>query len=259
MNRPKPPRRLARRWADEQHGGADPREPGPPSDRQSGETRLRSEASMGCDFNTDLLLEFAVGEIAQAERAEVEAHVNGCVACRAEVRLHRSLARDLKELPAPSFPSDLEEVLVRAAIQTRRSMPRPTSRVSPARPAVAWLPVLCGAAGLAIVGVLILLLLPGRMLSPGSVDEMVYGGAGRGTNVMGDALMLLRNLRQGWEFVLRVLGWLSPITRALGAVFEAVGAGRWLMVLATTTVAVWAVRRLTRSRKQQPQAKVHGV
>jgi len=97
------------------------------------------------------------------------------------------------------------------------------------------------------------------MLSPGSVDEMVYGGAGRGTNVMGDALMLLRNLRQGWEFVLRVLGWLSPISRALGAVFEAVGAARWLMGLATTAVAVMAVRRLTRSRRQQPPAKVHGV
>ncbi|MBK8231621.1 MAG: hypothetical protein IT349_16090 [Candidatus Eisenbacteria bacterium] len=214
---------------------------------------------IGCDFNTDLLLEFAVGEIAQPERSEVEAHINGCAICRAEVRLHRSLARDLKDLPAPAFPSDLEEVLVRAAIQTRRSMPRSASRVRASRPTVAWLPVLCGAAGLAIVGVLILLLLPGRMLSPGSVDEMVYGGAGRGTNVMGDALMLLRNLRQGWEFVLRVLGWLSPISRALGAVFEAVGAARWLMGLATTAVAVLAVRRLTRSRRQQPQAKVHGV
>ena len=214
---------------------------------------------MNCKLNAALILEYAVGEPSLEERQEVEVHLASCAECRAEVRFHRSLSRDLKDLPQPAFPPELEEVLVRAAIQTRRSLPKSTVAArSEADGRSRWLPILCGAAGLAIVGLLVLLLLPGRVFSPGSVDEMVYGGSGRTTNVMSDAFMLIRNLRQGWELLAQFLSWCSPVARALGSALEAVGAARWSALVGTVVAAVLVLRRFTRKR-DVGHAKARGL
>lgn len=204
---------------------------------------------MNCGFQSDLLLEYATGEPSLAERQEVEVHLASCAECRSEVRFHRSLIADLTELPRPNFPPELEEVLVRAAVQSRRSLgPSSVGARVPRRTRVSWLPVLCGAAGLAIVGILILLLFPGRMFSPGTMDEMAYGGGGRGPGVMSDALMLIRNLRQGWSLLAQFLSWCSPVASAAVSALQAVGAMRWAALGASLFAALFVLRRVTRRR-----------
>jgi anti-sigma factor RsiW len=87
---------------------------------------------MNCLFDKDLLQEYAIGEIMEADRATVEGHLTVCAVCRLEVADLRRLARDLSSIPEPAFPVDLEEVLVRAAFQAARAQ-QPV-RVTSVRP-----------------------------------------------------------------------------------------------------------------------------
>lgn len=199
-----------------------------------------------CDTSPQLLLEFALGDLDAAQTAEMKAHLAGCAACRLEVRSHRTLAEDLRSLPVPEPPADLEEILVRAAIQTRRSMGVRAPRWSASRPRFTWTPILCGATGLAIVAVLCLLLLPGRVLSPSSMGEVVYGTGTRNVNALGDPMKLLSNVRQGWEMVTRFATWIAPLSKALGAALGAVGPMRWTLVVSALFGASFMLWRLTR-------------
>lgn len=210
-----------------------------------------NESRRHCGFSPDALLEYAIGENTPQASDEVASHLVHCVTCRAEIAFHRSLAADLRTLSAPEPPADLEEVLVRAAIQARRSL-GPGGRRNPGavRRGISWTPILCGAVGLAVVAVFVLFLLPGRMLSPESLDDGGFG-RGRGTNVFGDTIQLLQNLRQGWEMVSRFLTWISPVSEALGAALAAVGVFGWSFLGVSFVGAALLLRRLTRSGQKK--------
>jgi anti-sigma factor RsiW len=47
----------------------------------------------------DLLPWYANGRLDPSERARVEAHLHGCAACQAELRLQRQLESEIKRLP----------------------------------------------------------------------------------------------------------------------------------------------------------------
>jgi len=71
---------------------------------------------MNCAESQDLLLDFAYGELEPARAAEVEAHVAGCAACRAEkaqLDQARKMVAPLRELEEPSEKFD--EPILRAA------------------------------------------------------------------------------------------------------------------------------------------------
>jgi anti-sigma factor RsiW len=58
------------------------------------------------------------------ERAELEAHLAGCAACRAQAAAERSLRERLRGLPAPEPPGDLEWRVRRVLKRERRSWAR---------------------------------------------------------------------------------------------------------------------------------------
>ena len=63
----------------------------------------------------DNLLEYAIGALDPAGRAEVEAHLTGCPQCRAEVAAWRALG-ELGPDPAPPGPELVHRVLLRSAL-----------------------------------------------------------------------------------------------------------------------------------------------
>jgi Putative zinc-finger len=71
---------------------------------------------MNCAESHDLLLDLAYGELPPARAAEVETHVAGCAACRAEKKSldeARRIASPLRELEEPS--AEFDEPIMRAA------------------------------------------------------------------------------------------------------------------------------------------------
>ncbi len=197
------------------------------------------------------LIEFALGEGADDERRATAAHVSSCSKCAADVAFHRLLAMDLRALPPPPVPADLEDVLVRAGIQARRDVVAAQRGAAPAR-RLDWIGVACALAGCAIVVVLVLLLAPGGPFSSGSVEDVVYGQAGRGTTLLNDALQFANNVRQAFGLVRDLLEWLAPVGRASQAALQAVGALRWTILAGSVGAALFVLWRLTRSDRRGP-------
>lgn len=200
-----------------------------------------------CTCDRSLLLEFALGELEPQQQLRVAAQVRDCPSCAAEVRTHERLTADLRRLPAPVFPIQLEEVLIRSAVQARRGL---AGRKATSHKEFAWTPVLCATAGLAIVAVLVLILRPTNLVGPGSsMDEVVYGGAGRGATAFQDLVQLYANIRQGWEFLVEFLGRLAPVWRAMRALLGAVGAGRIAMAGLSVLLVVVLLWRWGRPKR----------
>jgi hypothetical protein len=200
-----------------------------------------------CTCDRSLLLEFALGELEPQQRVRIAAQVRDCPACAAEVRAHERLAGDLRLLPVPAFPAQLEEVLVRSAVQARRGL---AGRQTAAGKEFAWTPVLCAAAGLAIVAVLVLILRPTNLVGPGSsMDEVVYGGAGRGATAFQDLVRLYDNIRQGWEILVDFLGKLAPVWRAVRVLLGAVGTARIAMAGTSVLLVVVLLWRWGRPKR----------
>jgi predicted anti-sigma-YlaC factor YlaD len=165
---------------------------------------------MNCLFDKDLLQEYAIGEIIEADRGSVEGHLATCAVCRLEVADLRRLARDLSLVPEPVFPADLEEVLVRAAIQAGRSQ-QPV-RVSPMRSSGlrrSWTLVLAGAVGLALAGFVVVSLWPSKLAVPGTG----IGGA-HGLGLADSLLGWVETLRSFWAATTEFLGRLAPLRKA---------------------------------------------
>ncbi|MCA9727200.1 MAG: hypothetical protein R3E12_16640 [Candidatus Eisenbacteria bacterium] len=205
-----------------------------------------------CACDQSLLLEFALGDLEPSQRSRVEAQVRQCPACASEVRRYRELIGDLGALPIAPFPIQLEEVLVRSAIQARRGM---AGRKTAPRREFSWTPVLCAAAGLAIVAVLVLILRPGNLVGPGSsVDEVVYGGVGRGATAFQDLVELYANIQQGWRILVEFLTKLAPVWRALRAALAAVGAVRIGLAAVSVLAVVALLWRLGRPKRKMGHA-----
>jgi anti-sigma factor RsiW len=99
--------------------------------------------SMGCDGPR--VTAYVDGALPPEARAEVEAHLASCPACREQEAFERGLRERMRALPAPEMPPGLED-RVRRRVR-RRPVPR----------AVRWLPV---------AAVLVLGLLWGRGAAP---------------------------------------------------------------------------------------------
>lgn len=183
-----------------------------------------------CDCDREALLALALGQLDGPEAARIEENIRGCPACQEELLFHQQVAGDLARRPAAPMPPDLREVLIRSAIQTRRDASPAWVGQSGPRTRVAWTPVICTGAGLAIVGMLVLLVLPGGGPT-GSVDDVVAGGVGRGATALEEILQLLANLQAGWELTQTFFQRFAPLTRAVQTGLGAIGLLRWLVAL----------------------------
>jgi hypothetical protein len=73
----------------------------------------------------DLLAGIVDGTLTAAERADLQAHLDGCERCRAEVPLAEQAARALRELPELDAPWGLGREAIE---ESRKGMPGPRSR-----------------------------------------------------------------------------------------------------------------------------------
>lgn len=215
---------------------------------------------MTCNFDRDLLQEYALGEVDAARKNEVEIHLSSCAACRREVAFDREMARDLAALPEPPFPQKLEEVLVRASIQAFKAQGQRHPAVpSLARPRAVWPYVLGGLAGAGVLFLLVLLLWPGRVSSWAPVDQVVGGGVGQGLGILDGVLHLASDLRTGWEIVRAFLGRFSPIGKAMRTAFSGLGGSVWVglfLGVFGSTFLLWRVTRAGQKRRVH-DAKSH--
>jgi hypothetical protein len=195
---------------------------------------------MSCLFDKDLLQEYAIGEIIEADRGTVEGHLTGCAVCRLEVADLRRLARDLSSIPEPAFPVDLEEVLVRAAVQAGRAQ-QPV-RVSSLRPAGlrrSWTLVLAGAVGLALAGFVVVSLWSSLLALPGTGI-----GGGQGLGLKDSLLGWVETLRSFWSTASDFLDRFAPLRKAVRAglggltvpLIGAIGLG-----VAATGLVLWRI------------------
>ena len=106
----------------------------------------------------DLLPDYVLGMLSPEETAEVEAHLQTCAACRAELaRLHGALAGLVDALPATPPPSGtLERIQARLAAEKLDTSPTPAKSADvpvqqPPRAPVMWL-VACMSVLLAVGG-----------------------------------------------------------------------------------------------------------
>lgn len=199
---------------------------------------------MKCECDKTLLLDYAIGALSEEERRRAEAQVRACPSCALELESHRALAADLASLPKPDFPPGLEAVLVRTAIEAGR-------RRSPAgsRRTFAWIPVLCAAAGLAIIAVLAMILNPSNLAPTGGTLEGVPRG-GRGATVFDDLLQLYANLQQGWVILRDFASRFAPVARAFRTVAGVIGVQGAVITLASAAGVMIALWRFTRPRRK---------
>lgn len=79
----------------------------------------------------ELLVEYAAGTLARAERDTVEAHLAGCADCRAEVAGWAALAVAAGPPPVPPGPELVHDVLLRSALAAPERVERRPVRFSP--------------------------------------------------------------------------------------------------------------------------------
>ncbi len=203
---------------------------------------------MSCTYDKELVQEFATGELASDQRRLVESHLVTCADCRMEVAGLRRLARDLTELPAPVFPDDLEEILVLASIQARRTaQPARPLRVGALRPS--WIAAAGGLAGLAVIVVLVALLWPGRSMTP--IDRVVGGGVGEGVGILDDVLHWIADFKTASNFVTSLFSHFSPLGKVARVVLGGIGGSIWaalLLGIAGATLLLWRVTAASQKR-----------
>ncbi len=116
----------------------------------------------------DLIPAFAIGALEAEDVARVEAHLAGCLICRAESRAVEEVASQLRLAAAPSAPSpELKERLMTRVQSRRPAVPEP----APAPIARSWFERLLPAWGVASL-VLILALGAASLSLWQRVDEM---------------------------------------------------------------------------------------
>jgi predicted anti-sigma-YlaC factor YlaD len=196
---------------------------------------------MNCSFDKDLLQEYAIGEVAEADRGTVEVHLTGCASCRLEVADLRRLARDLSSIPEPEFPADLEEVLVRAAIQAGRTQqPVRESSLHPSGIRRSWALVLAGSVGLALAIFVVVSLWPTRLGLP-----VAGGGGAQGLGLVDSLLHWVETVQSFWTTATEFLDRFAPLRKAVRAglgggltvsLIAAVGLGA-----ATTGLVLWRI------------------
>jgi hypothetical protein len=200
---------------------------------------------MSCVFDKDLILEYAIGEVTPDERQQVESHLTACTACRMEVATQRQMVRELVKLPEPAFPSDLEDVLVRASLQafkTERAS-RPGQAIAPRR-GLYWAFGLGGLLGFGVLVLLVLLLWPGRVSSWVPLGRALDGGVGQGLGLLDSVMQWVADLRAGWGILREFAQLLSPVQRAMKVALAGVGGPIWAsLVLGVlgATILLWRV------------------
>lgn len=211
---------------------------------------------MNCAFDKDLLQEFATGEVTEAQRHQVEAHLVGCPHCRAEVAYERQLARDLAAMPEPEFPIDLEGVLIRSSIQA--AMTGEAGRaVKASRLQPVWVLALGSAAGLGILILIALVLWPARMTTWGALDTT---GGSQGLGLLDGLTRWITDFRSAVQAVGEFLGYFAPVARALRLAIGAIGSSVWAALALgalTTTLLLWRISSTGRKMRVTGDAKQH--
>jgi|GEM_PF-3684512 len=120
-----------------------------------------------CRHIEPMLSEYADESVSDAQRAQIEAHLEACPACHEILRDLRRLKGELADLPPVRPPADLKRRLQEQALAAGLITKRPPIWQ---RPATGW--VLAAAACLLVTVLLIPGLGPGSTPAPGSTAEM---------------------------------------------------------------------------------------
>jgi anti-sigma factor RsiW len=115
--------------------------------------------TLTCDQASELLTAYLDGELADAERAAVEAHLSGCPACQSRVEALRSAIAALATLPGIESSAGFEARVLGAFDRPRTRRPHWARRVAVA--------LVTGGA----VAAAVLIALPGKQL-PGTPSEL---------------------------------------------------------------------------------------
>jgi len=211
---------------------------------------------MNCPFDKELLQEFAIGEVTEAQRREVESHLVACSPCRSEVAYERQLARDLAAIPEPEFPQDLEEVLVRSSIQAAMTGEAGhVARASRLQPA--WVLALGGAAGLGIMILIALVLWPARVSTWGTPDAP---GSSQGLGLLDGLTRWIADFRSALESIGDFLGYFAPVVEAVRVAMGAVGSSVWAALVLgalSTILLLWRMTSTGRKMRFTGDAEQH--
>lgn len=195
---------------------------------------------MNCLFDKDLLQEYAIGEIAETDRGPVERHLTDCAPCRLEVADLRRLARDLSSIPEPEFPMDLEEVLVRAAIQSgRERQPVRATSLRAEGSRRSWTLVLAGAVGVGLATFTVVSLWPTHLAAPGTGL-----GGGQGMGLADSLLRWVETLKTFWNGATEFFSRFEPLRKAARAGLGGLGAsliGAMGLGVAATGLVLWRI------------------
>lgn len=211
---------------------------------------------MNCSYDRDLLQEFAIGEVSEAQRREVENHLAACSHCRSEVAFERQLARDLAAIPEPNFPQDLEEVLVRSSVQAAMTG-RAGRAVKASRLQPAWVLALGGAAGLGIMILIALVLWPARVSTWGALDTT---GGGQGIGLLDGLTRWIADFRSALQSIEEFLGYFAPVAGALRVAMGTIGSSVWAALVLgalSTTLLLWRITSTGRKMRVTSDAKQH--
>ena len=74
-----------------------------------------------CQSGVELLMEYLEGELPADVKAALDAHVSGCERCLAFVASYRATPELLRAATAATLPADLQESLLKALRERRRS------------------------------------------------------------------------------------------------------------------------------------------
>lgn len=212
---------------------------------------------MRCRFDQDLLQEYAIGEVTAAERSQVEGHLERCADCRLEVTDFRHLVRDLAALPEPEFPSDLEEVLIRSAVQAGRALQPPRPVVRPAGIRRVWVYAFSGAAGLLVSIFLIAMLWPFRESAGGPFDRVLGNGVGQGLGLLDSALRWGTGARSTFDAVSDFLNRFAPVGKAVRIAAAGVGTSLWAALLLGAIAVALLLWRITGAGQKKMRSIDH--
>jgi predicted anti-sigma-YlaC factor YlaD len=194
------------------------------------------------------LHDYLDGELPQAAAEDYSRHLDGCEACRAELRAYRRLSTMLASASRIEPPAYVTERVLEAVLPSRQ---RQRERLRQVGMVYAGALAAC----LAVLGI--------WLSRPGTLSLFALIGATASRRLIqlcvftvNSATGVLLNLAGGWGMVSAAGAYLAPLGRALAVAFGQVGVG---LALAPAALACAALLWWMRSRRSDSNGRIGNV